>query len=192
MFRLSVVASIIFIALPVFAQKGDAVAVKTPGAVGMAQSVNATATITKIDKAKRAVTLKSEQGDEVTVLAGPEVKNFNQLKVGDSVDIKYSEAVMLELIKGGGKPVARVEQGLGTSAKAGQKPGGVQGRQVTVVGDVINVDAATQTVTVRGPQRTVDLKVRDPEQLKLIAKGDQIEANYVEAVAVSVTPKAKK
>jgi hypothetical protein len=63
---------------------------------------------------------------------------------------------------------------------------------VTVVGDVTNVDPATQTVTVRGPKRTVDLKVRDPEQFKLIAKGDQIQATYVEAVAASVKPKAKK
>ncbi|HKO68184.1 MAG TPA: hypothetical protein VJU53_10310 [Burkholderiaceae bacterium] len=174
------------------AQTGEAVAVKQPGAVGLAQSVNATATITAIDKAKRTVTVKSEQGKEVTVVAGPEVKNFNQLKVGDTVDIQYAEALMLELKKGGGKPVARVEEKAGASAKAGQKPAGMQGRKVTVVGDVINVDAATQTVTLRGPNRTVDLKVRDPEQFKLIAKGDQIEATYVEAAAVSVKSKAKK
>ena len=174
------------------AQTGDAVAVKTPGAVGMAQSVNATATITKIDKASRAVTVKSEQGKEVTVVAGPEVKNFNQLKVGDTVDIRYAEAVMLELVKGGGKPVARVEQEDSRSAKPGAKPAGVQARKVTIVGDVIDVDPATQTVTLRGPERTAELKVRDPEQFKLIAKGDQIEATYTEAVAVAVKPAAKK
>ena len=66
------------------------------------------------------------------------------------------------------------------------------GRQVTVVGDVIAVDAATSTVTVRGPKRTVELKVQDPAQLKLIAKGDQIEATFTEAVAIAVTPAAKK
>jgi hypothetical protein len=44
-------------------------------------------------------------------------------------------------------------------------------------------------VTLRGPKRTVDVKVRDPEQFKLIAKGDQIEATYTEAIAVAVTPK---
>jgi hypothetical protein len=32
--------------------------------------------------------------------------------------------------------------------------------------------------------------VRDPEQFKLIAVGDQVEATYVEAVALSVTPVA--
>jgi hypothetical protein len=33
--------------------------------------------------------------------------------------------------------------------------------------------------------------VRDPEQFKLIAVGDQIEATYTEAVAVAVKPAAK-
>jgi hypothetical protein len=39
---------------------------------------------------------------------------------------------------------------------------------VTAVGDVTKVDAATQIIAVKGPQRTVELKVRDPEQFKLI------------------------
>ena len=43
-------------------------------------------------------------------------------------------------------------------------------------------------VTVRGPQRTVDLEVKDPEQLKLVSKGDQVELTYTEAAAISVTP----
>jgi hypothetical protein len=46
------------------------------------------------------------------------------------------------------------------------------GRQVTIVADVVDVNAPTQTVALRGPQRTVELKVRDPEQFKLVAKGD--------------------
>jgi Cu/Ag efflux protein CusF len=46
-------------------------------------------------------------------------------------------------------------------------------------------------VTLKGPNQTVDLKVRDPAQLKLIKVGDQIQAVYTEAVAVGVEP-AKK
>jgi hypothetical protein len=63
---------------------------------------------------------------------------------------------------------------------------------VTIVADVVDINPATQTITLRGPQRTVELKVRDPEQFKLIAKGDQVEATYTEAVAIEVTPAAKK
>jgi hypothetical protein len=188
------IAALTLTAVISFAANAQPTAVvgKRPGAVGMAQTVDVTATITAIDAAKRAVTLKGPQGKVVTVVAGPEVKNFNQLKVGDQVDIQYLESLVLELKKGGGKPVVRTETEGVAGAKPGEAPGGVGGRQVKVVGDVINVDQATQTVTVKGPQRTVDLKVRDPEQLKLIAKGDQIEATYTEAVAVAVKPAAKK
>jgi hypothetical protein len=57
-----------------------------------------------------------------------------------------------------------------------------------VVADVVAVDAAKQSVRLRGPQRTVDLKVKDPEQFKLIKVGDQVEATFTEAVAISVEP----
>lgn len=170
------------------AQTRDAVAASAPGAAGVAQTIDVTATITAIDKASRTVTLKGPKGDEVRVVAGPDVKNFDQLKVGDTVQLKYAESLVLELKKGGGKAVAKTEKGGVASAKPGDKPAAVGARQVTVVGDVIKVDAATQSVTVKGPQRTVDLKVRDPEQFKRIAVGDQIEATYTEAIALAVNP----
>jgi len=56
---------------------------------------------------------------------------------------------------------------------------------------VIAVNAKTQTVTLKGPKHTVDLKVPDKGQFKLIKVGDQVQAVYTEAVAVSVEP-AKK
>jgi len=173
------------------AQTTTTMAGSAPGAVGVAQSVDVAATITAIDAATRAVTLKGPQGRELSVVAGPEVKNFAQLKVGDTVNIKYAEALTLELRKGGGKPVAWTEREGAAGAKPGSMPAGVVGRQITVVGDVIAVDAAAKIVTVKGPKRTVELKVRDPEQLKLIAKGDQIEATFTEAVAIAVTPAMK-
>ena len=49
-------------------------------------------------------------------------------------------------------------------------------------------DPLTQTVRLRGPTRAVDLRVHDPEQFKLVAVGDQVEATYTEAVAISVEP----
>ncbi len=44
-------------------------------------------------------------------------------------------------------------------AKPGEQPAGAAGRQVTIVADVVDVDAAKQTVTLRGPKRTVELKI---------------------------------
>lgn len=179
------------LASPVAAQTGTAVVGKGPGMAGAAQTVKVTATITAIDAKTRDITLKGPQGNEVTVTAGPEVKNFAQMKVGDQVNIEYLEALTLELKKGGGMIVQRtVKQGM-AGAKPGEQPAGGAGRQVTIVADVVGVDAAKQTVTLRGPKRTVDLRIPDPEQFKRVAKGDQVEATYTQAVAVVVEP-AKK
>ncbi len=172
--------------------KPGAVVGKGPGVVTAAQTVELTATIVAIDPATRAITLKDPKGKEVTLTAGPEVKNFAQMKVGDQVNASYVEALTLELKKGGGKTVARTEQAGAATAKPGERPAARGGRQVTIVADVVDINPTTQTITLRGPQRTVELKVRDPEQFKLVAKGDQVEATYTEAVAIEVTPAAKK
>jgi Cu/Ag efflux protein CusF len=179
-------------AMSAAAQTGAVAAGTAPGMAGVAQTVKITATITAIDKASRDVTLKGPQGNEVTVTAGPEVKKFDSLKVGDQVDVQYVEALTLELKKGGGMVVARTEQKGAVGTKPGATPGGAMGRKVTIVADVVGLDPAKQVVTLKGPQRTVELKVPDPEQFKRIAKGDQVEATYTQALALVVEPTAKK
>ncbi len=182
-------AAVAAIAVPVSAQTGAVATGKAPGMIGAAQTVNVTATITAIDKATRDVTLKGPQGNEITVTAGPDVKKFDSLKVGDQVDVQYFEALTLELKKGGGMVVARTEQKGAVGSKPGERPAGAVGRQVTIVADVVALDPAKQVVTLKGPQRTVDLKVPDPAQFKRIAKGDQVEATYTQALALVVEPK---
>jgi hypothetical protein len=184
----SVVVSVAF-APSVFAQTGAVAVGSEPGKAGIAQTVRMTATITAIDPATRDITLKGPQGNEVVVTAGPEVKNFANMKVGDQVDAQYVEALTLELKKGGGMPVARTEQAGAVKAKEGEKPGAGIGRQVVIVADVVAVDPAKQTVTLKGPKQTVDLKVADPEQFKLIKVGDQVQATYTQALAIAVEPK---
>ena len=180
-----------FAALPAIAQTGSTMVGTAPGKAAAVETIKVTATITAIDKATRDVTLKGPQGNKVTLTAGPEVKNFDQLKVGDNVDLNYIEALTLELKKGGGLVVQRTETAGAAGAKPGERPAGAVGRQITVVADVIAVDPAKQVVTLKGPQRTVDLKIPNPEQFKRIAKGDQVEATYTQAVALAVVP-AKK
>jgi Cu/Ag efflux protein CusF len=179
------------LAMPAAAQTGTAVVGKGPGVAGVAQTVKLTATITAIDAATRALTLKGPEGKEITLTAGPEVKNFAQMKVGDQVNVEFVEALTLELKKGGGLPVQKTEQAAAAGAKPGAQPAGMVGRQVTIVADVVAVDPAKQIVTLKGPQRTVELPVKDPEQFKRIAKGDQVQATFTQALAIAVEP-AKK
>ncbi len=174
------------------AQTGAIVGGTAPGKAGVAEVVKLTATVTALDKATRDVTLKGPQGNELTLTAGPDVKNFDQIKVGDQVNVDFIQALTLELKKGGGLVVARTEQKGAVAAKPGEKPAAALGRQVTIVADVIGVDPAKQTITLKGPKQTVDMRIPDPEQFKRIAKGDQVEATYTQAVAMALTPAAKK
>ena len=179
------------IVLPAQAQSTGTVVERAPGKVSAAQTVKATATITAIDKATRDITLKGEKGNEVVLTAGPEVKNFDRLKVGDQVTAQYAEALTIELKKGGKQVVGYTESAAAAGAKPGERPAGAAGRKVTIIADVIAVDAAKSTITAKGAQRTVELPVRDPAQLKLIAKGDQLEITYVQAIAIAVDPVKK-
>jgi Cu/Ag efflux protein CusF len=186
-------AAVLSIAMvPAFGQTGGAAVMKSaPGKATVAEAVRVTASVEAVDKEKRLVTLKGPEGNSFVVQAGPEVKNFDQIKAGDVVVASYVEALTLELKKGGGAMRERTERESSAAAKPGERPGAAEGRRVTVIADVIAVDAKKQSVRLRGPQRTVDLKVKDPEQFKLIKVGDQVEATFTEAVALSVEPAPK-
>ena len=164
----------------------------TPGKAVATSTTKASAVIVAIDSTYRIVTLKTATGKTVEVVAGPEVKNFDQLRVGQKVKAEYSEALSLELKKGGGGVRGVSEKGGAVKAEAGAKPGAAGARQVTVLADVVKVDTKAHLVTLKGPGGNfVDLHVEDPEQLKNIKKGDQVEAVYTEAVAVTVEPAGK-
>ncbi|MFO1313207.1 MAG: hypothetical protein U1F41_14210 [Burkholderiales bacterium] len=191
-FTTAVVAVALSLAGPAGAQTAGGVVATAPGKAGMMDTLNISATITAIDKATRDVTLKGPQGNLLTVTAGAEVKNFDKLKVGDQVDMQYVEAITLELKKGGGMIVGRTEKADAVTAKKGEQPAGAAGRQVTIVADVVAVDPAKQVITLKGAKQTVDLRIADPAQFKMIAKGDQVEAKYTQALAIVVAPAAKK
>jgi len=60
--------------------------------------------------------------------------------------------------------------------------------QIRQVRDQV-VDQAKSTISLKGPSgNVVDLKVQNPDQFKVVKKGDQVEAVYTQAAAISVTP----
>jgi len=161
------------------------------GQAAAASVVRITASVEGVDAANRTVTLKGPRGRVITLPVGPEVQNFDQIKAGDIVVVRYLEALSLELKKSGSGVRERTETQAGAAAKSGERPAAGEVRQVTVVADVVGVDPKRQIVTLRGSRRTVDVKVRDPNQLKLLKLGDQVEATYTEAAAISVEPAPK-
>jgi hypothetical protein len=171
---------------------GVVVAASAPGQATLAQSVTVTATVMAIDAAKRQVTLKGPRGNVFPVTVGPDVRNLEQVKVGDQVVVRYIEALSLTLKKNGKDLRSSTDSSDAARTPVGDRPGGAAARQVEVTADVIAVDAKTQTLTLKGPMQTVELKVPDRGQFNLVKVGDQIQAVYTEALAVGVEPAAKK
>jgi len=157
-----------------------------PGRVAAAETIKASVVVSAIDPATRTLTLKNAEGTMSDMVAGPEVRNFDQIKVGDAIVVEYVRALTLELRKGGGVRQS-AESSDAVRTRQGEKPGAAAGTRVTVLADVIDVNPKDKTITLRGPKgRVVVLDVQNPDQFKVVKKGDQIEADYAEAVAVSV------
>src|SRR5512139_2957102 len=69
--------------------------------VTQTDAVELTTKIEAIDHAKRLVTLKDTDGAMETIYCGPEVKRFDELKVGDTVTFRYQESVAYSIRKPG-------------------------------------------------------------------------------------------
>ena len=170
------------------APKASIITEKAPGEVMTAQSVEVQGKITAINKKTRTVTLKGAEGKEVSFVAGPEVQRFDQAKIGDIVTVTYFEAIALELKKSGTKLRQRNEKTETVRTKPGEQAGATVSHHVKVIADVTAVDTASGKITLRGPTRTAQLTIKDPEQLKDIKVGDQVEARYIEATVITLTP----
>ena len=178
--------------LPAAAQAEDkAVMTSSPGQATIAQKRRITATVEAIDVAKREITLKGPKGKVMPLSVAPDVRNLEQVKVGDQLVVTYVEALSLTLKKDGKEIPTRNTKTDAVRSAAGAKPGGAVAEHTKVTADVIAIDQKTHMVTLRGPKQEVDLYVADPAQLKLIKVGDQIEAEYTQAVAVAVEPPKK-
>ena len=174
-------------AAPVYAQQPAAAKGK-----GVMEVGRVTATVEAIDQKTRNVTLKTSDGEKFTFTAGEDVRNLAQVNKGDIVTVEYGQALAVKLAKTDNKTRARtVTEGV-QRAEPGQKPGGVAVREVKAIASIEKIDTATNMVTLRGPQTTVEMKVQDPAMLKGVKVGDFVEASYTEAVSIQVTAPPKK
>lgn len=182
------------VSMPISAQQAPVditVSSSEPGKAFAGETVRASAVVIGINKSARTLTLKGPKGRYFDVVAGDQVKNFDQIKLRDEIALTYVEAISLELRKGGGlrKKTERFDS---AHAQPGEKPAEVVGRQVTIIADVVDVNPNKKTITLKGPKgNVVVFNVKNPDHFKVVKKGDQVEADYIEAVAVVVEP-AKK
>lgn len=150
-----------------------------------------TATVEKIDHATRMVTLKGPEGNTVTFRVSDEARNLDKVKAGDTVNVKYYEAVAWQVMKPGSVPQGVSTTAVKQRAAKGEMPQGVMGTQTTVIAEVEAIDKDKKHVTLKGPHGNSErVAIRNPKNLENVKVGDQVELTYTEAVAISVTPAA--
>src|SRR5262249_6792142 len=98
--------------------------------------VTATVAVVSVDHDKRELTLRGPQGNTSTLEVGDEVKNFDQIRKGDHVVVRYYEAVAVQLHTASkAEPGATVRSGAATAAP-GAKPAAVGVHTITVTAKI--------------------------------------------------------
>ncbi len=190
-------ASVFAVPLSAIAQSAPqamSVVAQVPGKMAEADAIQIQGKVKAINKKTRNVTLEGPNGNQLVIPAGDEVKNFDQIRIGDLVTLTYVQALVVELkaVENNGIRERR-ESTAQTSAPLGSKPSGTIEKTITVVANVVAINPKAQTVTLRGAKRTVEVGVQDPALLARVKVGNQVEATYVEGIALSVVavPKGK-
>lgn len=148
--------------------------------------------VVKVDKKSRTITFKNKEGESKFV-AGPEIKNFDQIKKGDQLSVTYELAVAIELIKTKSDGVrSKVESNTVTSSKPNEKPAETIANKTTIIADIVEVNRDKKLVSVKGPSgKITTVTVKNPALLADVKVGEQVKVIYYDAMAASITPPKK-
>ncbi len=145
-----------------------------------------TSMISDINVQTRQITLKGEDGKKIVITAGPEIRRFDQLRVGERVEAKLVRQLVV-LVRSDGSPASSGRVGVVTVAPKGEKPGAMSAEVVEVVAKVESIDRAARTATLKfsdGDTRVVN--VRPDVDLTRYKAGDSVVIRITEIMAVEV------
>jgi hypothetical protein len=168
---------------------------KEPAPITIEGTEEVSATVEAIDLGTRMVVLRESDGTEFALVVDPEVRNLDQVKVGDRVVTRYRESLGAQLRKrgdGSGDTQAPAVSTTAARAADGAMPSVTSSTQTSQTVRITNVDEKNHIVSFYGSDGLARvLPVRSPQGQEFIAGlkvGDEVELTYTEAVAMSVEP----
>lgn len=166
-------------------------AVQAPNTAGDAALLTATARVVSVDPQNRSVRLRGPRGRTFTVDVGPEVRNFDQIRAGDTVTVQYYESIAFTLGKPGTTLPEDTVSGGAARAQPGNLPAGMVARRITVTGLVTGIDMDAHTLDIVDPNGggVQTIHVTNPERqrdMEAVKVGDTITARITQALAISV------
>ena len=147
-------------------------------------------TVDAVNHANRTVTIRSKDGNVVTLDVPPEAMRFDQVKVGTPVQATYYNWISVRLKPAGEPPVDRTDPP-NTVATPGSLPGATKFRTRVATVTITGWDPVNKVVTFTGPnglaytRRLLD--TTDPKIAEGLKKGDRVDVTRLEAVTLTVS-----
>jgi hypothetical protein len=143
-------------------------------------------TVQAIDAATRTLTLQREDGDVAIFQAGPAVRRFNELKVGDQIMTTATENCTLFLVKGNVAEGVAAQQAV-VRTPEGQNLGAIMVNAINVNARVLAVNPDTRFVLLKySPTRTRDIKIQPDVDISQIGVNDTILVRGTQSIAIMV------
>jgi hypothetical protein len=159
-----------------------------PGVPGgtVVETYDLTATVTEIDASTRKVTLVAKNGKKATVKCGPEVINFEQIRVGDVVKAVLTSELTVAMADAADARIQSANQTVALAPK-GAKPGAfvTETQQYTARVTGINLKRHQATLLFPdGSKRTFN--VRKDVDLKERKVGEEVTFQVAMAMAIAI------
>jgi len=154
-------------------------------------TVKAQVIVESVNRETREIKLLGADNRRFTIVAAPDMRNFDQIRARDRVNVEYLQSVAIAVL-----PAGAVVPPLGASADvavapSGSRPGmeavGVKQVEATVVD--LDREARHATLLLEDGS-TLSLHVNDGVRLDLVDVGDRVIVRTTQAVAIDVTPPA--
>jgi len=150
----------------------------------MGEQKTLTATVEAIEKKSREVTVKKDDGKYEVFYVPTSVKRFDTLKIGDKVNAKYYENMVVALKAPGSKDVDKASAAV---TKADSGAAGTAAHQQTITATITAIDMNTPSVTFSGPRGwTYSTRVKDKDLLSKVKVGDKVDITWTEAMVLSL------
>ena len=150
------------------------------------------ARVQAISRKNRILTLKFPDEKVAKIKGANEVRNFDDIGVGDTIKARFKTLVEVFPVNPTGKPLWPEIEEIKKAPK-GTKPGTAILRPYEFQGVVTSLDPATRAIGIKGPagKRVEVTEKPDLTRFNEIKTGDTVVARFVETTAIDITPAAR-
>jgi hypothetical protein len=142
--------------------------------------------VVEVDRVTRKVTLADDAGKKASFVAGDEIRNLDQLQVGDKVTATLKDRLTIYVRPAGaGDEAGATYAAAVAKAPKGTKPGGIVAESYEVIASVSAIDATERTATLQfADGSTRPVQVRPDVDLARYKVGDTVIIRVTSALSV--------